>query len=145
MFIIFLCDQPHRFTNISQTSELKSATENVSENKWFIHFDGLCNYPNSFQKQPAANCFNSCCFPVRGHVAITLTNLLKQDLTFSLVVMAGVVIVQVVVVVVVKSWPELVNNKLEARANKYKFGARAGKHKLVARVGNCKSRARASK
>ena len=33
-----------------------------------------------------------------------------------------VVIVQVAAVVVVKSWPELVNNKLEARVSKYKFG-----------------------
>ena len=51
--------------------------------------------------------------------------------------MVVVVIVQVTAVVVEKSWPELVNNKLGkhifgARAVKYKLGARAGKHKLVA-------------
>ena len=49
------------------------------------------------------------------------------------VVMVVVVIVQVTVVVE-KSWPEVVNNKLGkhifgAMAVKYKLGARAGKHK----------------
>ena len=63
----FLCDQPYRFRNTSQTSELKSNSENVSARTWFVHFDGLCNYLNLFQKQPAANFFNSCCLPVQGH------------------------------------------------------------------------------
>ena len=57
--------------------------------------------------------------------------------------MVVVVIVQVTAVVVEKSWPELVNNKLGkhifgARAVKYKLGARAGKHKLGARAGKYK-------
>ena len=50
-------------------------------------------------------------------------------------VMVVVVILQVAVVVVVNFWPELVNNKLDANASKYKFGPRAAKHKLVARAG----------
>ena len=59
------------------------------------------------------------------------------------VVMVVVVIVQVTAVVVVKSWPELVNNKLGkhifgARAVKYKLGARAGKHKLGVGAGKHK-------
>ena len=59
------------------------------------------------------------------------------------VVMVVVVIVQVTAVVVEKSWPELVNNKLGkhifgARAVKYKFGARAGKQKLGTRAGKYK-------
>ena len=57
--------------------------------------------------------------------------------------MVVVVIVQATAVVVEKSWPELVNNKLGkhifgARAVKYKLGARVGKHKLGARVGKHK-------
>ena len=40
------------------------------------------------------------------------------------------VVVVIVQVAVVKSRPELVNNKLEARASKNKFGPRAAKHKL---------------
>ena len=46
---------------------------------------------------------------------------------------------------VVKSWPELVNNKLEASASKYKFWARAVKHKFGARAGKRKFGARAGK
>ena len=49
--------------------------------------------------------------------------------------MVMVVIVQIAVEVVVKFWPELVNNKLEVRASKYKFGPRAAKHKFGARAG----------
>ena len=49
--------------------------------------------------------------------------------------MVLVVILQVAVIVVVNFWPELVNNKLDANASKYKFGPRAAKHKLVARAG----------
>ena len=57
--------------------------------------------------------------------------------------MVVVVIVQVTAVVVEKSWPELVNNKLGkhifgARAVKYKLGARAGKHKLGVGAGKHK-------
>ena len=64
--------------------------------------------------------------------------------------MVVVVIVQVTAVVVEKSWPELVNNKLGkhifgARAVKYKLKARAGKHKLEARAGKHKLGARAGK
>ena len=113
-------------------------------------------------------------------LAITLANLLKQNLRFSsisfkghlmwillpwrhflllslvvlvvlvvvvvaVVVMVVVVIVQVSVTVVVKSWPELVNNKLETRATKYKFGARGGKHIFGARAVKYKLGARAGK
>ena len=51
------------------------------------------------------------------------------------VVMVVVVIVQVAGVVVVKSWHELVNNKLEAKASKYKFVPRAAKLKFGTRAG----------
>ena len=62
--------------------------------------------------------------------------------------MVVVVIVQVTAVVVEKSWPELVKNKLGkhifgARAVKYKLEARAGKHKLGARAGKYKLGGRA--
>ena len=58
----FLCGQPYRFRDISQTSELKS----IIASTWFIHFDRLCNYLHSFQKQPATNFFkNNCCFAVQ--------------------------------------------------------------------------------
>ena len=117
------------------------------------------NYLNLFQKQQAANFF-------------TLTNLLKKNLTFSsnifwflqrylllllslavlvvvsvvvVVVMVMVVVVQVAVVVLVKCWSELVNNKLEARASKYKSGARAGKRRFGARVVKYKSGAKTGK
>ena len=51
-------------SKISQTSELKSTTENVSASTWFISFDGLSNYMHSFRKQLAATFFksNNCCF-----------------------------------------------------------------------------------
>ena len=69
-------------------------------------------------------------------LAIKLTNLLKQDLQWNRTV-------QVTVAVVVKSWPELVNKKLETRASKYKFGDGASKHKLGSRAGKYKFGARA--
>ena len=51
------------------------------------------------------------------------------------VVLVVAVIVQVAVGVVVKSWPELENNKLEARASKYKFGPWAANYKFGAKAG----------
>ena len=78
----FLCDQPYRFRNISQTSELKSTSENVSASTWFIYFDGLCNYLNLFQKQLAANFFNSCCFPIQGHVGHCTNKFTETELGF---------------------------------------------------------------
>ena len=51
------------------------------------------------------------------------------------VVVLVVVVVVVTVIAIVKSWPELVNNKLRTRTGKHKFGARAGRHKFGARVG----------
>ena len=65
----FLCSQTYRFRDISETSELKSTTENCSASTRFIHFDGLCNYLHSFETQPAANFFkNNSCFPDQDHV-----------------------------------------------------------------------------
>ena len=66
----FFCDQPYRLRGISQTSKLNSSTKNVSVSTWFIHFDGLCNYLDSFQKQLAVNFCNNNnrCFPFQGHV-----------------------------------------------------------------------------
>ena len=61
----------------SETSELKSTSENVSAGTWFIHFEGLCSYLNLFKKKPVANFFNSCYFPVQGHVGY------YTNLTFS--------------------------------------------------------------
>ena len=51
-------------SNISQTSELRSTTENVSASTSFISFDGLSDYLHSFRKQLAATFFksNNCCF-----------------------------------------------------------------------------------
>ena len=68
-------------------------------------------------------------------LAIKLTNLLTQDLQWNRTV-------QMTVAVVVKSWPELVNKKLETRASKYKFGDGASKHKLGSRAGKYKLGAR---
>ena len=45
------------------------STEDFSASKWFIHFDELCNYLHSFQKQLAAILLkNNCCFPDQEHV-----------------------------------------------------------------------------
>ena len=71
-------------------------------------------------------------------LAIKLTNLLKQDLQWNRTV-------QMTVAVVVKSWPELVNKKLETRTSKYKFGDGASKHKLGATAGKSKLGSRAGK
>ena len=51
----FLCDQPYRYRDTLETSELVSPTENFSASTWFIHVDGLSNYLPSFQKNPSAN------------------------------------------------------------------------------------------
>ena len=61
------------------------------------------------------------------------------------VVMVVLVIVQVALIKVVKCWPELVNNKLEARDSKYRFGTRTAKHKFGPRAGKHKFEGRASK
>ena len=47
----FLRGKPYWFRDISQISELKFIRK--TSGKWFIHFDRLCNYLHSFQKQPA--------------------------------------------------------------------------------------------
>ena len=80
----FLCDQPYRFRDISQTSELNSTTENVSASTWFIHFDGICNYLDSFQKQLAANFFNNNnhCFPFQGHLGPYTNKFTETGLDF---------------------------------------------------------------
>ena len=54
---------------MSQTSESEPIIETFSTSTWFIHFDGLCNYLHSFQKQLAANFFkNNFCFPDQEYV-----------------------------------------------------------------------------
>ena len=78
----FLCDQPYRFRSISQTSELKSTSENASTRTWFIDFDRLCNYLNLFQKQPAVNFFNSFCLPVQGYVGHYINKFTETELGF---------------------------------------------------------------
>ena len=65
--------------------------------------------------------------------------LLSLVVVLVAVVVVMVVIVQVTAVVVVKSWPELVNSKLGkhilgATAAKYKLGARAGIYKFGTRA-----------
>ena len=124
----FLCDQTYRFRNISQTSELKSTTANVSASTRFTYFDGLCNYLNLFPKQWIL-------LPWRHLLLLSLVVLVLVVVVVVVVVMVVVVIVQVAAVVVVNSWPELVKNKLEARASKYRFGPRAAKHKVGTRAG----------
>ena len=80
----FLCGQPYRFRDISQTSELKSTTDHFSPSTCFIHFHGLCNYlirfrisqsPISLKITPASL--------IRNTLDIILTDLPQQDLTFS--------------------------------------------------------------
>ena len=80
----FLCDQPYQFRDISQTSELKSTTEIVSGSTWFIHFYGLFNYLNSFQKQPTANFLNNsnCYFPAQKHVSDCTNKFTDTELDF---------------------------------------------------------------
>ena len=81
----------------------------------------------------------------RRHLLLLLSLVVLVVLVAVVVVIVVVVTVQVAAVVVVKSWPELVHNKLEARASKYKFGTGAGKHKFEARTVKYKSGARAVK
>ena len=79
----FLCGQLYRFREISQTSKLKSTAE-TSASTWCIHFDGLCNYLLSFQKQPATISLKiTAASLIRNTLSIISTNLLKQDLNFS--------------------------------------------------------------
>ena len=79
----FLCGQPYRFRDISQTSELKSTTDHFSASTCFIHFDGLCNYIHSFQKQSAANVFkNNRCFPDQEHVGHYINRFTTTGLNF---------------------------------------------------------------
>ena len=126
-FYDFFCDQPYRFRDISQTSELMPSTEDFSASTWFIHFDELCNYLHSFQKQLAAILLkNNCCFPDQKHVGhstnkiywnrtwpfhqiffkghsmrILLPRMHLLLLLLSLVVVAIVVVVVVVAVIVI--------------------------------------------
>ena len=80
----FVCGQPYLLRDISQTFESKSTTETFSDSTWFIHFDGLCNYLHSNEKQPAANFFkNNCYFSDQDDVGHYINKLLKQGLTFS--------------------------------------------------------------
>ena len=73
------------FFEISQTSELKSTTETFSASTSFIHFDGLCNYLHSFQKQPAANFFkNNCCCPDHEHVGHYINKSTETGLDLSI-------------------------------------------------------------
>ena len=63
---------------------LLSTTGNFSVSTRFIHVDGLSNYLLSFQTQPAANFLKiTAASLIRNTLAITLTNLLKKDLTFT--------------------------------------------------------------
>ena len=79
----FLCGQPYWIRDISKTSELKFVTKTFSAGTWFIHFDGPCNYLDSFQKYPAVSLKINATFLIRNTLAIVITNLLKQDLSFS--------------------------------------------------------------
>ena len=79
----FLCGQPYRFRDTSETSELVSTTENFSASTWFIHVDGLRNYLPSFQKNPSANFFkNNCCFPDQKHVGHYTSRFTEKGLDF---------------------------------------------------------------
>ena len=111
----FLCGQPYRFRDISQTSELKS----IIASTWFIHFDRLCNYLHSFRNsQPPISLKITAASLFRNALAIISTNLLKighgffikyllrPDLmrillprSYILLSLVGVVVVAIVVVV----------------------------------------------
>ena len=169
----FLCNQPYRFRNISQTSELKSTSENVSSSTWFIHFDGLSNYLNLFPKKPAANFFNSCCFPVQWHVGHYTNKFTETELDFFIkyllraiecgfcwregisccyylvlsccyyLVVIVVVVVMIVVVVVQVAVVVVVKSWPELVNNE--LGTRAAKHRFGTRADKHKLRARAGK
>ena len=66
-------------------SELKSTTENVSTNAWFIHFYELCNYLNLLQKEQATNSFNSYCFSLQGHVGHYTNKSTETGLDFFII------------------------------------------------------------
>ena len=48
----------------------------------FFYFDGLCNYLNLFQKQPATSFFNSFCFPSQGHIGHYTNKFTEAELVF---------------------------------------------------------------
>ena len=84
----------HRHLHISRTITTESSPLHIASsqtrnrNLWFpsasrIHFDGLCNYLHSFQKQLAANFFNNnCWFPFQGHVGHCSNKFTKTGLDF---------------------------------------------------------------
>ena len=79
----FLCDQRIGFRDISLNSELKLITENISASTWFTHFDELCNYLHSFQKQPAASFYKkNCCFLDQEHVGNDINKFPETGLDF---------------------------------------------------------------
>ena len=66
-------------SDISQTSELKFITKAFSAS----YFDGLCSYLHSSQKHPAVSLKINAVSLIRNTLAVIITNLLKQGLTFS--------------------------------------------------------------
>ena len=102
----------------------------VSARTWFIHFDGLCNYLHSFQKQQTANFFknnsgNDCTSGCGSGSKILIWNG-----KYKLEAIAGA---------------RVCKYNLGTKTGKWKVSFRVGKHKLRARAGKCKLEARAGK
>ena len=78
----FFVGQSYWLRDISETSEWKSTTKSFSASTWFIHFDGInCIYFRNTELTISLK-INAVSL-IRNTLAIILTNLLKQDLTFS--------------------------------------------------------------
>ena len=81
----FLRGQPYRFREISQTSELKSPPHNFFQlaRDLFILMDSAIICIHFRNSQPPISLKITAASLIRKTLVIILTNLLKQDLTFS--------------------------------------------------------------
>ena len=79
-------ERSHKIPNLSLPQKMSQ----LAPSTLFTHFDGLCNYLDSFQKQLAANFFNNnCCFPFQGHFCHYTNKFTETGLDFFIKYLLG--------------------------------------------------------